>query len=429
MTQTANSFTKKLNIVISKFSRNVIIRTISAGMARILPVTIIASFVMVFQSLPFKGYQSFIETTGIDNLLSLGATMTNGLISLYIVICLSSEMAKIYKKETLNAILISLISFLILTPLTIFDVEGSAIQAFTLTNFGSKGIFVAMIVSIMATGSYVFLIDKGVRVKMPKDVPPAITHGFDSILIAVIISAGFLIINWLIGLTDYSDIHNLIYSILQKPLEGMGSSLWTMIVICMIGEGFWWFGIHGSNVTSAVVKTIYLPLALANSEAVMSGNTPEFILNSFFMDVYKGPRHLALACMLLFLARSKHLRSIGKVAIIPGIFGISEPMKFGIPMIFNPILLVPMTFAPVISIIIAYFATVIGFISPVSIAVPVMPAFVSGVFANGLHGAIVQIIQFVVIILLYLPFFKYLDKQKVKEESIIGEDVNDASSI
>ena len=421
MTKSISSFSKKLNVVVSKFSRNVLIRTISAGMARILPVTIIASFIMVLQNLRFDAYQNFLESSGLGSLLGVGVTMTNGLISLYILICLASEMAKIYKKDQLNAILISLIAFLIVTPLTNFDVDGKVVQAFTLTNFGSKGIFVAMIVSLVATRAYVFLIDKGIRIKMPKDVPSAISHGFDSMIIAVIISVGFLIVAALIQLTSYSDIHNLIYSFLQKPLEGMGNSLWTMLLICMIGEGFWWFGIHGSNVTSAVVKTIYLPLALANAEAVASGLAPQFILNSFFLDVYKGPRHLALACMLLFWARSNHLKSIGKVAIIPGIFGISEPMKFGIPMIFNPVLLIPMTLAPVVSVIIAYFATVIGFIEPVSIAVPVMPAFVNGFFANGLQGAIVQVVQFIVIIMIYLPFFRYLDKQKVASELLAVE--------
>lgn len=418
-------FGQKLNKSVTAFSRNPIVRTISSGMARILPVTIIASFVMIFMGLPFEGYQAFLKSSGIGNILNVGATMTNSIISIYIVIALSSEMAKIYKKEQLNAIFIALIGFFILTPLTGFDVNGKTVMAFTLTNFGSRGIFVAMLVSLVSTRTYIYLNDKGVKIRMPKEVPPAISNGFESMLIAVIISVGFLVLNALISQTQFGDIHTMIYSFLQKPLEGMGSSLWAMLVIAMIGEGFWWFGIHGSNVTSAVISAIYLPLALANAESVIAGLAPEFILNSYFLEVYKGPRHMALALMLLLLAKSKHLKSIGKVAVVPGVFGISEPMKFGIPMIFNPAILVPMTLAPVISIVIAYFATIVGFIQPVSLSVPwIMPAFISGFMASGFRGVIVQAVQFVAIVLLYLPFFKYLDNQKIIEEAEVIESQN-----
>lgn len=417
MNSRLQTFAQKLNVGVTKFSRNVLVRSISAGMARILPVTIISSFVMIFQYLPIEGYLNFIKATGIDKLLSIGLTMTNSLISLYIVVALASEMAKIYKKDQLNAIIISLIAFLVVTPTTIFGTGKEAVEAFTFTNFGSQGIFVAMITSLLATRIYVFLIDKGVRIKMHKDVPPAIASGFESLLIAVIVSAIFLAINALVSLTSYGDAHTLIYSILQQPLEGLGDSLWTMLLICLIGEGFWWFGINGSNVTTAVVSTIYMPLALANMDAVAASLAPKYILNSFFLNVYKGPRHLALALMLLIFVKSKHLKSIGKISIIPGMFGISEPMKFGIPMIFNPVLLIPMSLAPVISIIIAYAANVIGFLTPVSVSVPwIMPAFISGFLANGIRGTIVQIIQFSVIIVLYLPFLKYLDRTKLRGE-------------
>lgn len=252
---------------------------------------------------------------------------------------------------------------------------------------------------------------------MPKEVPAAISNSIEPLFIAATVVSIFALFTVLIRFTPHPSVHDLIYSVLQKPLEWASGSIGTLLFICFIAEGFWWFGIHGSNVTSAIIKTIYTPLALANMEAVLVGAAPTFILNEFFYNIYKGPRHLALGLMLLFIARSKHLNSIGKISVVPGFFGISEPMKFGIPMILNPLLLIPMSLAPVVSILVAYIASIIGFIQPVAVNIPrIMPLFISGFIANGWEGVVVQIIQFAIAIVMYFPFIKILDKRHLEEE-------------
>lgn len=411
---------QKTNKHVLKFSNNKIVRVISSGMARILPITIVASVAMILRYLPIDAWTKFIASTGIDSLLGVVLMMTTNLFSIFIVISLASEMAKIYKKEQLNAILISLLSFMIVTPMSQVEVGGRGVLMLSFDNLGSRGIFVAMIVAIVATRLYVLFLDIGFKIKLPKEVPSAIANSLEPLFIAIAIVGIFLVFTAVVRLTPYSNIHDLVYTILQKPLEGFGGSLVALLVITLIAEGFWWFGIHGSNVVAAVIATVYTPLAIANMQAVAAGLAPQFILNTFFYSVYKGPRHLALALILVLLARSKHLKAIGKISIVPGFFGISEPMKFGIPMIFNPLLLIPMALTPVVSLVIAYVASVINFIPPVTVNVPwIMPPFISGFIASGLPGVVVQMIQFAVIIAMYYPFFKMLDNQKISEEKMI----------
>lgn len=420
------SFSEKLNKYVIKFSSNIIIRTISAGMARILPVMIVASVAQILLYLPIDAWTEFIKNNGIATLLGSVNFMTSNLISIYIVIALANEMAKIYRKDNLNAILISLLAFFIITPTRVVEISEKSTEILNTRNFGSVGIFAGMITAILATYLYVKLTESGkLRIKMPKDVPPAIASSIEPLIIAIVIAAVFVAFAGLVKLTPFGDVHTLIYSYLQKPLEGLGMSLATMLIITFIGECLWWFGIHGSNVTSAVIATIFTPLSIANMQAVAAGLAPQYILNDLFLGVYKGPRHLVLALMLLFITRSKHYKAIGKVAIVPGFFGISEPMKFGIPMIFNPLVFIPMALSPVISITIAYIASVIGFLSPVSIAVPwIMPPFISGFLANGFAGVVVQAIQVVAIFALWLPFLKMMDRNKVKEEAALAETEN-----
>lgn len=417
-TTVTHKIAPKLNRGVTAFSNNVYVKTIANGMARLLPITIVGSILTLIASIPIEGYTQFLSDHGIAPFLSLGDTMTNGLISIYLVAALSSELARNFKQSQINAIAISLLAFFIVTPITLFDVEGSSVKAFTLTYLGSRGMFVGMISAIVATRLYVLLLQKGVKIKMPAAVPPVISSSFESLISFIVVAISFIGINVAFSFTSYRDIHSFIYTVLQQPLEGASSSLATMLVICFLGEVFWWFGIHGSNVTSAITATLYMPLAIANTQALASGESLPFILNSYFLNIYKGPRHLALACLLIFLVRSKQLKAVGKVSIIPSFFGISEPMKFGIPMVFQPLIFLPMALAPVVCISIAYFATVIGFLPRVAVDLPwSMPPFISGFIAGGFAGIMVQIVQFLSVIALYVPFLRLLDKQKLAEEA------------
>lgn len=414
----AKTLSPKLNKAVTGFSNNIIVKTIANGMARLLPVTIVGSILTLIASIPVNGYLAVLDKSGLGNFINLGGTMTNGIISIYLVAALSSEMAKFYKKNQMNAILISLLAFFIVTPLSTFEVGDSSTMAFELTNLGSRGMFVGMFVSLIATRLYVLMLDRGVKIKMPSAVPPVISSSFESLISFIVVAVVFIFVNFVFAHTSYGDIHSCIYTILQQPLEGASDSLTTMLIICFIGEVFWWFGIHGSNVTSAITATLYMPLAIANTQALASGQTLPFILNSYFLNIYKGPRHLALACLLVFFVKSKQLKAVGKVSLIPGAFGISEPMKFGIPMVFQPLIFLPMALAPVVCIAMAYFATVLGFLPRVAVDLPwSMPPFISGFIAGGPAGVVVQVLQFVAVILLYIPFLKILDKQKIAEEA------------
>jgi PTS system cellobiose-specific IIC component len=415
MTSTKQSFAQKLNAWTIKFSNNVIIKTIGNGFARLLPVTMVGTVCTLLGGIPFTPWTNFLASSGISTYLTLGDTVSNGLISVYLVAALSYEMAGIYKKNQISAIAVSMVGFFLLIPITAF--VDPAANGINLSALGSRGMFIAMISALLGTFLYCYFMDHGIKIKMHPSVPAAISNSFES-LFPIIATAGiFLVINAIFKATPFGDASNAIYTILQKPLEGASSNLATMLIICLIGEGFWWFGIHGSNVTGAVTATLYMPLAVANAQALATGEALPYILNSYFLNLYKGPRHFVLAAMLLWLAKSKHLKSVGKVAIVPGVFGISEPMKFGIPMIYNPLILIPMALSPVISIAIAYFATVIGFLPRVGLNIPwSMPPIISGFIAGGIPGALIHIIQMVAIFFLYLPFFKLLDKQKIQQE-------------
>lgn len=415
----------QVNKGVIKFSKNVIIKSIMGGMARLLPITIVGSVTILLASIPFEPYTEFITKIGLYKYLALGTTLTNDLISIYLTAALAYEMSRHYKKSVINSILIAELCFFIVTPLVEAQVGENTLNVLSLTYLGAKGMFVSIFVSLISVRLYVLFIDKGPKITLHSSVPRAISSSFESLFPVIGVALVFILVSALLDMTSYGDIHNLIYTILQKPLEGASNSLATLLLISGLGEIFWWFGIN-SSVTSAIYESLYRPLAIANASALAVGAEMPNILNTYFFNTFKGPRHLVLATMLLLLSRSNQLKAIGKVSFVPGIFGISEPMKFGIPMVFNPITLIPMVFSPIICLSEAYFATVIGFMPKVGVDIPwSMPGILSGFLAAGWQGAVVQIIQMITVFFIYLPFFKLLDKTKVMQESelaVEGED-------
>jgi PTS system, lactose/cellobiose family IIC component len=401
----------------TKFANNRTIHIIANGFSRLLPITMIGTLVSLITIV--DNYTNLLKNANLLQYVTLGDTMTNGIISIFLVAAMAYEMAKGIKKSPIAAILISLVCFFILTPMTSFTVKDSTVSAFTTTYLGSKGMFVGMVTALLATKLFAVFMDKGIKIKMPAEVPSAISESIASVFAFASVAFIFIIINGIFASTSFGSAHGFVYAILQKPLEGASDSIWTMLIIACLGELLWFFGIHGSNATSAITNTLYLPLSIANAQALAVGTSLPYILNSYFLVIWKCPtRHFIMAALLLWACKSKQLKAIGKVAIVPGFFGISEPMKYGIPMVFNPILLIPMVITPMISLVIAYVATVIGFLPRVGLNLPwYIPFPINGIMAGGWAGLVVEIIQCAVVVAIYFPFVKLLDKQKCAEEA------------
>lgn len=412
------SFTNRVQGSMGKFASNKLLSAISNGMIRLLPVTMVGSVCAILGNLGFPGYQDFVNKIGFGPIFAMGVQMTTNLISIYVLISLAYEYSKKLDGSKVNSILLSVMSFFLLTPIGNIKIKGTEIVSLDLSYLGSKGMFVAMIVSLSVTYLYCLLERKHITIKMPDSVPPAVSNSFTGLVPAWIIAGIVLIINGILRATSFGDIHDLIYTIVQTPLEHLGGSIWALLFILFFSEFLWFFGIHGSMATSAIIYTLYQPLELQNLAAFTAGQPLPNILTKTFIDVMKGPRHFALAILLLFICRSHHMKSVGKVAIVPAFFGISEPMKFGIPMVLNPILFIPMTLSPVISVGLAYAATSLKLIPRMTgITFPWNIPVIFGLVVGDWRTAVFQIIQLLLAMALYYPFIKFLDKQSLEQEA------------
>lgn len=326
-------------------------------------------------------------------------------IGLMLTVILSMKVAEIHNVEIKMASLIGVCCYLILLPQSITEVLSSGkevtVSGYSIDSFGSSAIITAIFVSFVFIWLFAkFQKNKKLRIVLPDSVPPAVGESFSS-LIPVALSltiAGLLCggLHWF-GLPSVND---LIYNIIQAPLTGFSQGLGFAVLDVFLTQILWWFGIHGGNVVGSIDNAIYLPAQVSN----MTGDTHYIFTSSFFGAI--GCHNLGLLIAIFVFSKKPEWRAIGKLAIGPTVFNIGEPLMFGLPIMLNPILLIPSILAPIVNVLIGYFAMTLSLVPVFKFSVSwTVPAVLNGALGTGsISGGIMQGLYVVASFLVYAPF-------------------------
>lgn len=331
---------------------------------------------------------------------------------------MGKNIAKMYdpNDDGISAAIIALLGFLILTPL---GTDANGASFIPTTWLGATGIFSAMIIGIISARLYIFIRKKGWTINMPEGVPPMVAKVFESLIPAIIIGVFFLIVSYIFTNTSYGSMHQAIYAVIQIPLQGIGGNIWAMCLFTIVAQTLWFFGIHGTNVVSSIYTPIWIALDAANMAAVAAGRAPENVIGMAFFNTYTfGGMVLGLVFMMAFMAKSKQHKSLGRLSLVPAIFGVTEPVIFGTPLVLNFIFAIPFIFGNVIALLVAYFATTLGFV-PIMNGIQTIFGLPIGIFA-AIQGSwqivVLQLLLVVIVALVWYPFFKIADRAACKQE-------------
>ncbi|EPY2274657.1 PTS sugar transporter subunit IIC [Clostridium sporogenes] len=388
------------------------------GFASITPIIMAGAFAVLFNNLGWKPYQNFMDWLLPANWKDFGGGVWNGtfaIMSLLIVFTISYHLAKSYEKDGLSAGIVSLAALLILYKPT---KDGALSMDF----LGGQGLFVALIVALIATEIFVKLVgNPKLIIKMPEGVPPAVAKSFAALLPSIIVLAITAAVKQIFAAIGVADIHQALFVALQAPLQGVMGSLGGLLVLVLVQQFLWFFGLHGSNILAPIINAVLLPLTEANVRAFKNGVNPEHIINSQFLDSYvnmggSGATIALLIAIFIIGKKSKSQKTIANLSIAPGMFNINEPVIFGLPIILNPIYFIPFILAPLASGIIAYVLTVIGFAPKVVVMAhwttpPILGAIIS---TNSIRGGITALICMAVSIIIYMPFVHMATKKDQK---------------
>ena len=400
---------------------------IKDGMMLSIPFLIVGSIFLIIANLPIASYMNYMQTDPqgmvFKQWLTYPVTATFDMIAIISLLGISYNLAKSYNLNTIISVSLSFISFVLVTPL-VHVVGDTTLIALSTKYTGSQGLFVAILISLFSVEMYRIITKKNIVIKMPESVPDAVSKSF-----AALIPAGIIVIILLavkIGLeqTAFDNIHNVIATLLTEPLTKISGSFWGAIAIILFMQIMWCCGIHGAAVVWGVMLPVLNVMMDANRVAFENGQAIPNILTKEWFNVFVmiggSGGTLGLVVLMVFFAKSTQLKEIGKLSIGAAIFNVNEPVLFGLPIVMNPVLMIPFIFGPVIVTMISYGAMYFNIVARVVTVVPfTMPVGIGGFLLTGgnISGAILQIVNLLILTLIYYPFFKAYDKQLLNEEN------------
>ncbi len=405
------------------FQSNIYVKTLSSAMTGLMPIMMISSIASLISSINVFGIQEMLVSSGIKALLAQISDMTLNSVSLYVAFLIGYRLAEIMGKDKLNSGIMALMSFLILTPIkTVTSAEGVKLTGVALSAFGSAGMFAAMIAGIIGARLYIFFVDKKLVINLPASVPSIVSKGFSAIIPGTLVAFIFAAVFFGMKMTPFGDFSTMVLALIQAPLKALGGNIITALILVAFAELLWFFGIHGSMATMTIIMVLYYANDMANLAAFGAGQPLPYLLTMGFIFGNRGARSLAVAFHCLFTCKSETLKAVGKVGLVPALFGISEPIKFGIPQVMNIRMLIPLMLTPVVSLLSAYILAIIGFL-PYSngVSMPLgSPVIISAFVTNGWQGIVAQLIQLALCFIVYIPFMAAQDKASLAEEAQVA---------
>ena len=395
------------------------------------PFTICGSAFLLMANLPIPGYAAFMAGVfgeGWTAPLNAVAGGTFSVLALIVVIAITYKFVENEGCDAVMASLLSLATFLIIMPPTITGANGETIGNIIPKAWaGSNGVITAILIAFFVSYVFCWCEKNNIGIKMPDSVPSGVAKAFSALVPGMIFFTSAAVVYGLCYYIGATTLPELIFRLIQMPLQSLSDSLLGGTVIVGLQSILFWAGIHGPNVVGGVVGPLLIANSLDNQQLLDMGisliNNPQAkIITSQMNDVFvkSGGCGLTLGLLIagVFTARSQQFKSLMRLAFVPGLFNINEPLIFGLPIVFNPYLLVAFTLVPLIAMFITYFAIVSGFMSPFNaVQVPwTTPPVIAGFLLSGWQGAVVQIVNLVVAAVIYFPFVRAQDNALLKEE-------------
>ena len=416
------------------------------GFIMTTPFTIGGSLFLLIANLPIPGYPEFMASIfGSDWTAPLNAVAgaTFNVLALVVVMAITYKFVANEGCDASMASLLALSTFLVLMPPEIVTEGGEVVGGIIPKTWaGSNGVITAILVSFAVSAIFCYCEKNHLGIKMPSTVPSGVTRAFEALTPAFLLFLGGSVLYGIFHFLGETTFPEFIFKVLQIPLQGLSDTIIGGSIIAALQSILFWAGIHGPNVVGGVVNPILIANSLDNQALLdagqqLMGNPSAKIITCQVNDVFIKSGGCGLTLGLLIAswlsAKSAQMKSITKLATVPGIFNINEPIIFGLPVVFNPFLLVPFVLVPLLALFITYGAIAVGFMAPFSaVQVPwTTPPILAGLLLNGWQGAVIQLVNLVMATAVYFPFVRAQDRKMLAEEQVDGEceDVSTPSEV
>lgn len=409
----------------SKLGNERHLQSLANGMLFGLPFLVVGSFFLIFANPPIDLSRYDAHTANIFmqfmagwkhfsvahyDAITLPYNMTMGIYGIICVFGIAYELSKTYQRNAAMDGMMALTTFMMVTT---SDTNGTL----SMDYLGTNGLFIAIIVGLLVVEINRWIGRRHWEFKLPDSVPPMVTTFMNSLVPLTINIFIFYGANLFIhGITNKS-FPAFITGILT-PAVGIAGNIWGFLLIVTLGNLLWLIGVNGTNIVFPILFAIGVAQTGINAGLVSKGMDPTHLMNlqMFRISVLGGAGNTLGLVLLMMRSRVPKIRAVGRLSFIPGICGINEPVIFGLPIVFNPIIGIPFVLSPIITISLAYLAEKIGLISMGFIVDPSFTPFFAQAYMGTMdwRNIIFWTALIFVAMLVYLPFFKVYERSEQK---------------
>lgn len=415
-------FQNALGPIANKLNSNRYLAAIRDGFFGATAILIVGSVFLLFANLPLDPYKNMMASLLGKNWtdwFNIPYNLSMGIMTVYVMLGIAKSLSEYYKIDSLAAQIMSFVALFILTPVT---TTKDGLMFLPMDNLSASGLFLGMFVTIGTVEIMRWVLSRGWKIRMPDSVPENVSRSFEALIPGIFVFVIFDVIRFIFTVTPFDSAQAFIFEFLQTPLTALGASYPATLIIEVFATILFSFGLHGPNIIGGVMNPIWLSLTAQNAAAYAAGKALPNIVNSQFDANYVKLGGcgctIGLAIIAAFLAKSDQYKTLGRLGIVPGLFNINEPLIFGIPIVLNPIMMIPFILSPVIFVSLAYFVMKIGLV-PIANGVNIpwtTPPIIAGFLISGWKGALFQLVEIIVSMAWWYPFFKIVDKQALEQE-------------
>ncbi len=421
-------FSNKVVPVIMKFVSLKGVVALKDGLLYTMPLTIVGSVFLLLANFPIQAVVDWLNAMGWIDPLNQAYGATFNIVALIGVMGIAYEYVKKEGYQGLNAGVLGIVVFLITTNSFVVAESGEVVSnVIDKTWTAGQGMITAIIIGLIVGWVYSWFMKHDIRIKMPAGVPDGVANSFTALIPGFVIIIGATLVYSFFKFVLDTTFIEAVYSVIQAPLQGMTDSLGGVLMMTFLIPFLWWFGVHGSTIVGGLMGSLLQANGLANQAIIDSGleltieNGGRIVTQQFidqFITVTGAGLTLGLVMYMIFFAKSKQCKELGKLGGVPGIFNINEPILFGTPIVMNPFLALPFIGMPVLSGIITYFSISTGLVPLFSaISVPwTTPPIISGFIVGGWRAALLQAAILILSFFVYLPFIRKIDKMNLEAE-------------
>jgi cellobiose PTS system EIIC component len=392
---------------LTAISENTYMSAIRAGMVSVVPLTIIGGLFMIVAYLPVGGWDRLVAPY--RELLQVPVSATFGLLAVVACFSIAYDLGKRLQQEAITSASIATVVFLML-QIQLDDLS------FRTEGLGSQGLFTAILIAIVAVRVQKAFADRNLVIRMPESVPPIVYQSFLSLSPLFCLVVAFWIVRFVLGV----DIDAIVQAAF-RPLVFALNTLPGILVYASLVTMLWSVGINGDNAVDAIVAPIFLQYLAANVTAMTQGEPLPYVTAygffTAFVNVGGTGATIALA-FILWNSREAGFRRVSRLSLPTQIFQINEPIFFGLPIVLNPIFMIPYVLSALTLTAGTFLLMEGGLIHKPFINVPwTTPPVIGHYLVSGgdWRAAVWGVVSIGIAMMVYFPFAKAAERQRLRE--------------